>query len=142
MALKENQMFSSRDTLEEALAYANELILARVPQGQARIAALTAVHVISNTVVKLMDLPVPFPSKEYLASMDGRQLSTLDREEARKLLRVMIPRIAATAFIHRDCCPELSSELGAVANLAASVLNLNREDLVEETREFVEGDFS
>lgn len=73
-------LFSSRDTLEEALAYANELILSAVPAGAPRQAALTALHVTSNTAIKLLEnFIVKEPGKTVqIADMtDGERIYVL-----------------------------------------------------------------
>lgn len=51
--MKQNQMFSSRDTLEEAHEFATDIALS-LDRGD-QIYVLTAIHVLTNTAIKLLD---------------------------------------------------------------------------------------
>lgn len=73
-------LFSSRDTLEEALAYANELILSSVPAGAPRQAALAALHVTSNTAIKLLEnfiVKEPGKTTQLSDMTDGERIYVL-----------------------------------------------------------------
>ena len=106
---KSSELFSSRETLEEALTYANELILTQVPVGEARLAALTALHVTSNTAIKLLskyEITPPAPDTEGPEMTFGEHMYLLQR---------FIPAIGKISFQLQEVYPEASDALGLVA---------------------------
>lgn len=118
-------LFDSRDTLEEALTYANELILKQVPVGAARIAALTALHVTSNTAIKLLseyELREPSLSSEMNAMAKG---------ECLYLLRKGAPALGRLVFELRDVYPNASEVLGLLMCAIMQLTDLPIEELIE-----------
>ena len=106
---KSSELFSSRETLEEALTYANELILTQVPVGEARLAALTALHVTSNTAIKLLSKYEPTPpatNTKYSEMTFGEHMYMLQRS---------LPAITKLAFQLEEVYPAASDVLGLVA---------------------------
>ena len=106
---KTSELFSSRETLEEALTYANELILTQVPVGEARLAALTALHVTSNTAIKLLSKYEPTPPAPNTKGFE------MTFGEHMYLLQRSIPAIGKISFQLQEVYPEASDVLGLVA---------------------------
>lgn len=106
---KTSELFSSRETLEEALTYANELILTQVPVGEARLAALTALHVTSNTAIKLLskyEITPPAPNTKGSEMTFGEHMYLLQRS---------LPAIGKISFQLQEVYPAASDVLGLVA---------------------------
>lgn len=118
-------LFSSRDTLEEALAYSNELILSAVPAGAPRQAALTALHVTSNTAIKLLS--------EYEIRKPGADTKQCDmtKGEAMYFLRKAAPALGKLSFDLRDVYPAGSEVLGLVMTAIMQLTDLSSEELIE-----------
>ena len=118
-------LFASRDSLEEALSYANELILAQVPKGAPRIAALTALHVTSNTALELLteyELREPGPDTKHKDMTKG---------EALYLLRKAAPALGMLSFDLRDVYPAGSEVLDLVMTTIMQLTDLSSKELVK-----------
>lgn len=118
-------LFASRDSLEEALSYANELILGQVPKGDPRIAALTALHVTSNTAIKLLteyEIREPAPLTKQCDMTKG---------EALYLLRKAAPALGQLSFYLRNVYPAGSEVLGLVMTAVMQLTDLSPEELIE-----------
>ncbi len=105
---KTSELFSSRETLEEALTYANELILTEVPVGPARLAALTALHVTSNTAIKLLS---KYESTPPAPNTKGSEMTF---GEHMYLLQRALPALGKLAFQLKEVYPAASDILGLV----------------------------
>ena len=122
-------LFSSRDTLEEALAYANELILTQVPAGAPRQAALTALHVTSNTAIKLLESVLSPLPQEPADDTLGKDYTL---SENLWMLKRALPSLAIIAFSFRRIDPTVSDCLGALTAVIGQMTGTSVETLVSE----------
>ena len=88
-------LFSDRGTIQEALEYAEQLI-ASIPDGGARSAGRTAMHVVLNTVAKQIEAlpdPLPAPPAEVRISLEDNPATGASDLEA-MIIRLIDARIA------------------------------------------------
>ena len=122
---KTSELFSSRETLEEALTYANELILTEVPVGPARLAALTALHVTSNTAIKLLskyEITPPAPDTKGSEMTFGEHMYLLQR---------FIPALGKISFELQEVYPAASDVLGLVAAALMVMTDTSPDEVAE-----------
>ena len=118
-------LFATRDSLEEALSYANELILAKVPKGAPRIAALTALHDTSNTAIKLLS------EYELREPTFHTKLNDMTKGEALYLLRTAAPALGKLSFDLRNVYPAGSEVLSLVMTAIMQLTDLSSEEFIE-----------
>lgn len=138
--LKEHGLFSSRDTLEEALQYGEELISARV-QKESRMEAFTAMHVVANTAIRLLTkasitetLPYTEVELDELFAIKPKT-SMMEPEEALRLLRTKITEFATIGFVLSKLGSPFAQDVTAYAILAARALGLSVDDLSREVKD-------
>ena len=127
---KSSELFSSRETLEEALTYANELILTQIPVGEARLAALTALHVTSNTAIKLLSKYEPTPPAPNTKG------SEMTFGEHMYLLQRFIPAIGKISFQLQEVYPAASGVLGFVT---AALMTMTDTSPAEVAKRIMQG---
>jgi hypothetical protein len=145
--LKQHGLFSSRDTLEEALEYSQSLISSRIPE-KYRMEALTALFVSTNTAIGLMEKKNPANltrmSKEeykifaekYESDSRGRYKSTdLSTEDTYKMLRTRLPEIILLVTILDKMGLPFTDDIGAYLLLLANIFNISLDELATETAE-------
>lgn len=138
--MKEHGLFSSRDTLEEALEYSQSLISARIP-AEYRMEALTALHVSTNTAIKLLasasnaeTIPLTEDEIRTLADTLPENIHDISPELRRRLIRYMIPKLTAIAHLLAREKHPLEASIGSFCVLAALEFGIDNESLIKETR--------
>lgn len=133
-ALTANDLFSSRDTLEEALAYANSVIEA-LPL-EYRMAVFTAVNVVSNTAIKLLaekDLSTVQPfSEEELKALDGARIDTLPPYKLARLIRTEMATGSAIAFLLEQEQSPFATRIGSLFNALRALFQVPTDDYIQE----------
>lgn len=138
--LKAHGLFSSRETLEEALQYGEELISARVDK-ESRMEAFTAMHVVANTAIRLLTkasitetLPYTEVELDELFAIKPKP-SMMEPEEALRLLRTKLYEFAAIGFVMSKLGSPFAGEITSYAILIARVLGLSVDELSREIKD-------
>lgn len=149
--LTECGLFSSRDTLAEALSYGQDLISARVDKGS-RMEAFTAMHVVSNTAIRLLTMAsmpetVPYSEEEVallcniLSEKTGRRpgwnVKELSQEEAQRMARTKLAEAAAVVFMAKKLNSPLADILGPYIMLVAAAYGMNEDAVVAEIEDLM-----
>jgi hypothetical protein len=144
--LTEHGLFSSRDTLEEALEYANGLISARIP-AEYRMEALTALHVCTNTAIKLLSATTPSEeilpfTKEELTTLEASvpepyRVSDLTPHQVRRFVRTRLPELVAIAEALSEIHPPFETMVGHFCCLVAAEYQVPHEKLADEAAPFM-----
>lgn len=122
-------LFSSRETLEEALEYSSSLIEARIPQ-EAKIVAYTALHVVLNTALAQLE-------KASLANLKRRSeppkslppISMISPEDASQLVRdLLIPSLAQV----RSLAGDKQEILSIFLLLVSRMFDMDEEAIMED----------
>lgn len=136
-------LFSSRDTLEEAVAYATELLDTLPSEHQ--LTALTAYWVTVNTVLKKqltsgLGEPLPYPDDERPSVSPA----TATPEQATRILRTIVPRLLAENFLlsrAEEIPPLFTREYlegtSFFLMFAAKAMNLDVDTLQSEVRTLI-----
>jgi hypothetical protein len=145
--LKEHGLFSSRDTLEEALQYGEELISARVDK-DSRMEAFTAMHVVANTAIKLLAKAsiketIPYSDEDIdnlakevtTGGKKGYAIADLSDEECARLLRYSLSQMAAMVFAMAKMGLPFAQELTSYTILISRVFGLSTADLTAEIKD-------
>lgn len=138
-------LFASRNTLSEAVAYSSSLIEA-LPQ-EHKVAAYTALHVSLNTAIREInrnDITNLLPRVE--ADMPAQfTISQLSPHEAQQLLRDSLPQAVAVSFwlerlariIDLPLIPGMAESLALYVHLSASAFGLTADEVFEEANPHV-----
>lgn len=122
-------LFSSRETLEEALEYSSSLIEAHIPQ-EAKIVAYTALHVVLNTALAQME-------KASLTNLKRRvgipksipPISTISPEDASQLVRdLLIPSLTQV----RSLAGDKQEILSIFLLLVSRMFDMDEEAIMED----------
>jgi len=145
--LREHGLFSSRDTLEEALEYAQSLISARIP-AEYRMEALTALHVTSNTAIKLLEgrnpaniSPMTDEELKTFAATYGRKpgqsyaVSEFSPLDNLRLMRSKLPEMAMLVWILDKAQVPHMDDIGSFVMMVAGMFNVESDALATEVLE-------
>lgn len=145
--LKEHGLFSSRDTLEEALEYAQSLIAARIP-AEYRMEALTALHVTSNTAIKLLEgrnpaniSPMTPDELKTFFTTYGRKpgesfsVGEFSPEDNLRLMRSKLPEMTMLVWILEKAQVPHMAEIGSFVMMVAGMFNVEADALAAEVIE-------
>lgn len=133
------ELFSSRDTLNEAVAYSTSLILSLPSEHQA--AAFTALHVTLNTA--LADLAKSSPATvqpytpEELHLRGPFSVEEISQEETARHLRTALPHVCITLFTMGQLAPE---NFHTFTLLLAKYFELSPDELAREMLAIVNGE--
>ena len=125
--------FSSRSTIEEAIAYSNEL-LAGIPS-EHRISALTALWVPLNTaLIQLEKLDLSKLNRQPIGDVQNMEatISQVTPSEAAQHVRnTVVPHLALTKEL-TEILPREGKMLTIMLLLVAKMFNLGADEIIEE----------
>ena len=87
--MEQHPLFSSRDTLDEALVYGVDLLNTLPPEH--RMAAFTAFHVLSNTAIKLQEPAMKNLTPDWLNATKPGTHNTTQAELLQQLRNMLAP---------------------------------------------------
>lgn len=128
-------LFSSRDTMEEAMSYANSIVEA-LPHDE-RAAVYTALYVVSNTALRLM-AKLDITQIQPRASgerPDGFRLQDLTAAEAQIIVRELLPKMAMIAFAGSDMGLPFADDLGMFLGAITTAYGVPVTQLADETNQ-------
>lgn len=141
--LAQNEMFATRDSLEEAVTYGESLIAAIPAEDGARLAALTAFNVLRNTalreVEKVRQYHTEIATKEEIAKLGRTSVSNLTPAQARGILDEMLVELGIVGLLvkkSRMFPPEVEDTIGHVTVIAAKVIGIELDDLLHRVKNF------
>lgn len=132
-------LFATRDSLPEALEYANTLIAAIRPTD--RVAAYTALHVVLNTALaeieKLSMSNVRPYTDEEIAQQKAKCVADYSPEELRRHFRTALPAVALHTHLLAKAAPRLGETFGIFISMAAALYGLEPEGLATEMLDLI-----